>query len=147
VKPQGQAIVMYIGIIIGGLGFLIGSVIAIIAAPVQGTIFTLIFIAIFGLTFGRLYLRSRTQKRLLLTGRRANGKIMEVWDTGVTINNQPQIGMTIEVTPDTEMPFRAEVKQVIPRLQTFYYRAGISCIVRYDPSDKSKVAIESLSDN
>ncbi|MBI5402257.1 MAG: hypothetical protein HY959_02565 [Ignavibacteriae bacterium] len=145
-KPQGQAIVMYIGIIIGGLGFLLGAGVAIIAAPIPGTIFTAIFIIIFGLTFGRLYLRNRTRNRLLRTGRRARGKIIEVWDTGVTINNQPQIGMIIEVKPDTEMPFKAEVKQVISRLQTFYYQVGKNCIVRYDQNDKSTVAIESLND-
>lgn len=144
-RPQGQSIVMYIGIIIGGLGFLAGAAVAIIAAPIPGTVFTLIFISIFGLTFGRLYFRNRTRNRLLRTGRRASGKITEVWDTGITINNQPQIGMVIEVSPDTEMPFRAEVKMVISRLQTFYYRAGKTCVVRYDPEDKSTVAIESVS--
>jgi len=146
-KPKGQAIVMYIGLIIGGLGFLLGAVVGIAAAPIPGIIFTLFFILIFGFTFGRMYLRNRTRNRLLSTGRKANGKILEVWDTGVTLNNQPQIGMKIAVTPDTEMPFEAEVLLVISRLQTFYYRAGKSCTVRYDPEDKSKVTIESISES
>lgn len=146
-KPKGQEIVMYIGLIIGGLGFLVGAVVGIAAAPIPGTIFTLFLILIFGFTFGRMYLRNRTRNRLLASGRRAQGKILEVWDTGVTLNNQPQIGMKIAVTPDTEMPFEAEVLIVISRLQTFYYRAGKNCTVRYDPDDKSKVTIESIPED
>ena len=67
-----------------------------------------------------------------------------MWDTSVTINNQPQIGMVIEVTPMDGMPFKSEIKLVVSRLQTAYYQVGVKCIVRYDPNDKKTVAIESI---
>ena len=121
--------------------------VAIAAAPLFGSIFSLIFILIFGLAFGIPYLRNKKRKQLLATGKTAKGKIIDMWDTGVTINNQPQIGMTIEVTPDFEPSFKAEVIQVISRLQTAYYQVGTSCVVKYDPNNKKTVAIESLGDS
>jgi hypothetical protein len=121
--------------------------VAIAASPLFGSIFSLIFIVIFGLAFGIPYLRNKKRKQLLATGKRANGKIVDMWDTGVTINNQPEIGMVIEVTPDFEPSFKAEVKQVISRLQTSFYQVGVTCVVKYDPNNKKTVAIESLGDS
>ena len=143
-RPQGQKIVYYIGTTIGILGGVIGMAVGIAASPIIGSIMSLFFIVVFGLAFGLPYLRSRKNSQLLATGRKANGKIVEMWDTGVTINNQPQIGMYIEVYPDSEPPFKAKVIKVISRLQTSFYQEGVSCIVKYDPNDKKTVAIESI---
>lgn len=139
-RPQGQKIVYYIGVIIGTLGGLLGMAVAIAAAPLYGSIFSLFFILLFRFVFGGMFLRSRRTKQLLQNGRRTNGVIIEMWDTGVTFNNQPQIGMIIKVTPDTGSPFDAKVKKVISRLQTSYYQVGVNCIVRYDP-DKKKLSL------
>jgi len=143
-KPKGQAIIQKIGITIGIIGGLLGMAVGIAAAPVIGGIMSLFMIIIFGLAFGPIYLRSRKSRKLLAGGRRANGRIVEMWDTGVTLNKQPQIGLTIEVTPDGEPSFRAEVQIIISRLQTAEYRVGAECVVRYDPDDKKTAAIESI---
>lgn len=143
-RPEGQKIVQNIGIIIGLLGGAIGMAVAIAAAPIPGTIFSLFFIIVFGWVFGGLYLRGRKQKKLLASGTRANGKIIEMYDTGVTVNNQPQVGLKIQVTPLAGPPFTSEIKLVISRLQTAYYQEGVNVIVRYDPNDKKTVAIESI---
>jgi hypothetical protein len=146
-RPEGQKIVMYIGTAIGILGGLLGMAVAIAAAPLYGSLFSLFFIVVFGWVFGGLYLRGRKQKKLLAMGTRANGRIVEMYDTGVTVNNQPQVGLKIEVTPVSGPPFTSEIKLVISRLQTAYYQVGMNCIVRYDPNDKKTVAIESLGDS
>jgi hypothetical protein len=146
-KPKGQKIVYYIGLIIGLLGFLLGMTVAIAAAPLVGSIVTAGFILVFGLAFGLPYLRNRKRLSLLKTGLRANGKIIEMWDTAVTINNQPQIGLKIEVTPQAGPPFVSEIQMVISRLQTAYYQVGVTCIVKYDPNDKKTVAIESIGES
>lgn len=143
-KPKGQKIMLYAGTIVGALGGLLGMAVAIAAAPLYGSLLSLFFIVVFGLAFGIPYLRSRKRNKLLATGRRADGLITEMWDTGVTINNQPQIGMKIQVTPQTGAPFTSEVIMVVSRLQTSYYQVGVKCIVKYDPEDTKTVAIESL---
>ena len=63
------------------------------------------------------------------------------------MNNQPQIGMVIEVTPESEPPFKSEVTLVISRLKTSYYQVGVECTVRYDPDNKKTVAIESINES
>jgi len=143
-RPETQKILYYIGISVGALGGLIGMAVSIAAAPLYGSLFSLFFIVVFGYFFGGQYLRNRKRKQLLETGRQADGRIIEMWDTGMTINNQPQIGLKIEVTPQTGPPFTSEIKLVISRLQTAYYQAGINCIVRYNPDDKKTVAIVRL---
>jgi hypothetical protein len=146
-RPEGQKIAQNIGIAVGTLGGLLGMTVAIAAAPLYGSLFSLFFIVVFGLAFGLPYLRNRKRKQLLATGRQADGLITEMWDTGVTINNQPQIGMKIQVTPQTGPPFTSEVIMVVSRLQTAYYQVGVQCIVKYDPADTKTVAIESLGNS
>jgi len=146
-RPEGQRIIYNIGLAIGALGFIAGMTVAIIAAPAAGSIITLLFILIFGFAFGGPYLREKRSKKLLETGVKANGKIVEMWDTGITINNQPQIEMVIEVTPPTGAPFKSQIKLVISRLQTAYYQVGVTCVVKYDPNNPKTVAIESLGDS
>lgn len=136
--------IFYVGIFIGFAGMIVGAVATIIEIPLGGSIMALIFFTVFGLAFGIPFYRLRKGKQLLKTGRRAQGKIVEVWDTNVTINNQPQIGLKIEVTPQTGRPFIAEVKMIISRLQTAYYQPGVPCTVRYNPEDTRTVAIESI---
>ena len=146
-RPKTAGVLNNIGAIIGLMGFIVGAGAAIAAAPLVGSILTLFFIIVFGLGFGIPYLRGRKSKKLLKTGRRADGKIIEMWDTCVTINNQPQIGLKIEVKPQTGAPFISECILIISRLQTSYYQVGVNCIVRYDPENTETVAIESLGEN
>jgi hypothetical protein len=145
-RPETQKILQNIGTAVGIIFGGLGMVIAIAASPLFGSIFSLFFILIFGFFFGTQYLRKRKRAQLLETGLQANGKITEVWDSGITVNNQPQIGMRIEVYPLIGQPFTSEVNLVISRLQTSYYQPGVSCIVRYDPNNTKTVAIESLGE-
>jgi len=137
-------IVGKIGIAIGILGGVIGLAVGIMAAPVMGSIMAVIFIGIFGGVFLMFFRPMMQSGKLLKTGVPASGVITQIWDTGVTINNNPEIGLEVQVTPSTGMPFTAKTKKVISRLDTSYYQPGMSCTVRYDPNDTSKVAIESL---
>jgi len=51
--------------------------------------------------------------KLLKTGVPATATITRIWDTGVTINNNPEIGVELQVTPSTGMPFVAQTKKYI----------------------------------
>lgn len=143
-RPETQKILYYIGIIVGSLGGLLGMTVVIIASPVYGSIFSLFFILLFGFIFGGMFLRGRKRKELLQSGTQANGKIVELWDTGITINNQPQVGMKIQYRTISGQTIVAEIKMVISRLETSYYQPGVSCVVRYNPNNTSSIAIESI---
>ena len=132
-----------IGMIGGILGGAIGMVAAIISDPVGGSILSAIFIIIFGGVFWIFFRPMIVSNKLLKSGVRAKAKILKVWDTGVTVNQNPQVGMLLEVTPQNKMPFQAEAKQIISRLNPSLYQPGMEVNVRFDPDDTDKVAIES----
>ena len=134
-----------IGLIGGILGGAAGMVAAIISDPVGGSILSAIFIIIFGGVFWIFFRPIIVSNKLLKTGVRAKAKILKVWDTGVTVNQNPQVGLMLEVTPQNKMPYQAETKQIISRLNPSLYQPGMEVNVRFDPDDTEKVAIESTA--
>lgn len=131
-----------IGMIIGLLGGLAGITVAIIAAPLMGSIFALIFIVVFGGVYWSIFRPMIMQNRLLKTGVPARAVIRELHDTGVTVNNAPQIKMLLEVFPQTGIPYLVETKMLISRLQTSAFQPGMELAVKIDPNDKDKVAVD-----
>lgn len=138
-------VIAKIGIITGLLGGLIGIVVAIASDPVGGGIIALVMILVFEGVFWTFFRPMMQRSRLLKTGISADGTVLKIWDTGVTINDNPQIGLLVEVRPQTGMPFQSETKLVISRLDVGAYQPGMKVNVRYDPNDPSKVAIESVA--
>jgi hypothetical protein len=82
------------------------------------------------------------QNKLLKTGVPAQATILQVSDTGVTVNNSPQIKLLLQVNPPTGMPYQVETKVLISRLQTHAYQPGMVVPVKIDPNDKDKIAID-----
>jgi hypothetical protein len=132
----------WIGIIVGGLGGLLGMAVAIAASPIFGSIFALIFILIFGGVFWMVFRPMMVQNKLQKVGVSAQATILQVSDTGVTVNNSPQIKMLLQVTPPTGMPYQVETKILISRLQTYAYQAGMVVPVKIDPNDKNLIALD-----
>ena len=142
-KPGQQKIIYNISTAIASVVLLICLGVSFVISPILGFVY-LLSIVFFGFIFGLPYLRNKKNKRLLGSGLRANGKIIELWDTNVTVNKQPQIGMVIEVTPSIGISFKSEIKLVISRLDTSYYQVGVNCIVRYNPNNTKTIVIESV---
>jgi hypothetical protein len=131
-----------IGLIIGLLGGLVGMTVAIITAPLMGSIFALIFIVVFGGVFWSIFRPMMMQNKLLKNGVSARAVIKELSDTGVTVNNAPQIKLLLEVYPPTGIPYLVQTKMLISRLQTSSFQPGMELAVKIDPDDKDKVAID-----
>ncbi len=132
----------WIGLIVGGLGGLLGMVVAIAASPVYGSIFSLVFIAIFGGVFWSIFRPMMMQSKLMKTGVSATATVLEVHDTGVTVNNSPQIKLLLQVTPPMGMQYKVQTKVLISRLQTYAFQPGMTIAVKIDPNDKDKIAID-----
>lgn len=63
----------------------------------------------------------------------AQAKILKIWDTGTTINENPLVGMLLEVHPPGGAVFQAETEQLISRLQIPVIQPGMELEVKYDP--------------
>jgi len=132
-----------IGLIGGLLGGAIGMTAGIIAEPIGGSILSAIFIIVFGTVYWKFFRPMVVSNKLLKTGQPAKAKIIKVWDTGVTVNQNPQVGLLLEVTPMNKMPYQVETRQIISRLNPSMYQPGMEVDVRIDPDDEKKIAIES----
>jgi hypothetical protein len=71
----------------------------------------------------------------------APAKVLQVWDTGTSINDNPQIGMLLEITPSLGASFQAEAKTIVSRLNAALVQPGISAEVKYDPEKPKRIQI------
>jgi hypothetical protein len=92
--------------------------------------------------FGSPLLSWWTNRRVRREGQRASAKILEVWDTGTTINENPVVGIRLEVHPIAGAPFIAKTQQLVSRLRIQDYKTGKTVNVRYDPESKDVALLE-----
>lgn len=131
------------GPIIGGTSLII-TVISIAC----GCLITIVALAGTGFliykVFGSTFKSMSTNRNVLQTGVSAPAVILSVQDTGVTMNENPQARIRLRVMPMGGEAFEAEVTQIIGRFQVAMVVPNGSAMVKYDPNDRTKVAIESF---
>jgi hypothetical protein len=121
-------------------------------APGLITVFTLLCVGlstvlslgVAGFFIYRIFKSMSGNNAVLKTGVSAPAVILNVEDTGVTMNNSPQARLMLQVTPAGRPPFQAVATTFVGRMQIGMITPGASVTVRYDPNDISKVAIESI---
>ena len=94
--------------------------------------------------FGGTFKSMAGNSNVLRTGVSAPAVILSVQDTGVTMNDNPQARIRLRVMPMGSEPFEAETTQIVGRFQVGMLVPNAPVMVRYDPADKTKVAIESF---
>jgi hypothetical protein len=73
----------------------------------------------------------------------ASAKILDIWDTGWTVNDNPAIGMHVEVHPTDRPAFRATIdRYLVSRISLAQVQPGNTIQVRFDPSNPSVVAVD-----
>lgn len=92
--------------------------------------------------FGSTFKGMASNRNVLQTGVSAPAVILSVQDTGVTMNDNPQARIRLRVMPMGGDAFEAEVTQIVGRFQVAMLVPNASVMVKYDPNDKTKVAIE-----
>jgi len=82
-------------------------------------------------------------KALQATGVAAEATVLRIWDTGITVNQDPVIGMEVEVRPADGKSWKATIpKSLISRLDIPHFQPGRVVDVRYDPHDTARVALD-----
>ena len=133
-----------IGIGIAGLVIGLGSV--IMTAGSEGIYVTLGILAMVGgmgflfykLFFGPMINASRLQK----TGLPGKARILEVRDTGITINNNPQAKLILEVRNNLGQVYNTECRVLVSRLNPGMYSAGMEIPVKIDPKNEKNVVVD-----
>jgi hypothetical protein len=151
---KGARIGMWVGLIVGGvgggIGLVVGVVVPILTAPgpmkymglVMAVPMALIFLFVFGAVYKKVLKPLMESDKLLDTGVQTPGKLVKIWETGTLINHRPVMGMTVEVCPKFGPPYQVDTKSVIGFLELSRLQPGASLVVRVDPKNKMKVAVE-----
>lgn len=85
--------------------------------------------------------RGKRKRRLEEAGVTAQAQVLSVQDTGMTVNNNPRVKITLAVSPtDGSAPFEVSTKHTVSRVAI--PRAGDVYMVRYDPEDHDNFAFE-----
>jgi hypothetical protein len=71
----------------------------------------------------------------------AQATILNMWDTGTTLNDNPQVGLLLEVHPAGGQPYQVQTKSLVSRLKIPMVQIGNVVPVKYDPRDPSKVVL------
>jgi hypothetical protein len=83
------------------------------------------------------------KKKILSEGVQARAVVINVQDTGMTINDNPRVKLTLQVQPEGAVPFEATKKSTVSRVAI--PRVGDEYVVRYDPSDTSTVEFDTAA--
>jgi len=79
---------------------------------------------------------------VLQNGMPAQATIVSVRQTGVMLNNQPQILFDLDVHPPGGAPYRAQAKAVIPIVNIPQFQPGAEAPVKIHPSDPTQVVMD-----
>lgn len=71
-------------------------------------------------------------------------RVLKVWDTGTTVNDDPQVGLLLKFTPAGGAPLQVEAKTLVSRLQAALVQPGISAEVKYDPQKPQRLQVLTL---
>lgn len=137
---------VWIGLI-GGVGGLVAGIVAVLmTAGSMGTWIALGMLVIFG---GMFYLLYRlifkpmiNASRLQKTGIPGTARITEVRDTGVTINNNPQVKLMVEVKNSFGQRYTTSIRTLVSRINPFVYQPGMEIPVKIDPQNEQNVVID-----
>ncbi|MDI6830540.1 MAG: hypothetical protein QME88_04310 [Actinomycetota bacterium] len=77
------------------------------------------------------------------TDKPAKAKILNAMSLGINVNgNNPAMTFLLEVQPEGESPFQGQATGVIAEASVPKYQVGKEIFVKYDPGDKSRVALD-----
>jgi hypothetical protein len=82
-------------------------------------------------------------KRLQEAGTPATARILRIWDTGITVNDDPVIGLEVEVTRGDGSVYNATIpKSLVSRVDIPQFHPGKTVGGRIDPQDPAIVALD-----
>lgn len=80
-------------------------------------------------------------QRLMATGLIGQATVEALRETGLTVNENPQLEFDLRVTVDGGAPYSVTHRQVVSRLVIANFQPGASIPVRIDPADRTRVLI------
>jgi len=142
---------VWIGIIGGIIGMIAGVGAVIATSGKSGIWIGLAMLAVFGgmfYLFYRIFFKPMINAaRLQKTGLPGKATIVEVRDTGVTINNNPQVKLMLEVKNSFGQKYNAQCRVLVSRINPNMFMPGMEVPVLIDPKNEQNVVIDYKAGN
>jgi hypothetical protein len=143
---------IWIGIVGGLAGFGIGIASVLTTMPAkQGYLVAGIMLAVFGgmalLFYKVLFAPMLNASRLQKTGIDGKAIITDVSDTGVTVNRNPQVKLTLQVKNSFGQSYTTTCRTLVSRINPFIFQPGMEVPVKIDPKNEKNVIIDMSGGN
>jgi len=119
-----------------------GSMVFTLVIIAASCVFTLVILAGTGVLIWWIMKRVSPNQNILQNGIPAQATIRQVWQTGTFINENPQVGMQLEVRPPGGAPYVTQVNVVVPLINIPQFQPGTVVPVKISPTDASKVELD-----
>ena len=137
---------IWIGIIGGIIGLIAGITAVVATAGSMGIYMGAGMLLLFGgmfYLFYRLFFKPMINaSRLQKTGIPGKARILEVKDTGVTINNNPQVKLILEVKNSFGQKYTTQCRVLVSRINPAAYMPGMEVPVKIDPKNEMNVVLD-----
>ncbi|MFD3165975.1 hypothetical protein [Herpetosiphon sp. NSE202] len=80
-------------------------------------------------------------KKLLQQGLPGQARIINVYQTGLRINRNPQIGLVLEINGPLGQ-YQTETKAVIPMISIPQFQPGAVLPIKIDPNNRNNIALD-----
>jgi hypothetical protein len=95
-------------------------------------------------TFLIIYLMGRSRRKksenLMATGVQGVATVLALQDTGMLVNNNPRVTLSMEITLPNKPPYQATKTMVIPMIRMSQVQVGSTVQVVVDPSQPTNPA-------
>ena len=80
-------------------------------------------------------------KRIRAHGIPATARVLDIWDTGISVNDNPVVGLFLEVHPADGASYTASTRGLVSRLHIPQIQPGAVLAVSIDPENLDRVAL------
>jgi hypothetical protein len=133
--------------ILGGIAGVIIAVIAVIKAGGPNSIYIAVAMV---LVFGGmgyflnkfLWQPKNNTRRLQMEGIPGSAKILEVHETNITVNQNPQYKLVLEIKTNLGQIYTTGCKTVVSRRSNVFFQPGKEISVKIDPKNEKNVIVD-----
>ena len=130
--------------LLSGLGTLVFVVVMVLFSLVVTVLSMALPLGILYVVFKTMSANAAAERELMEKGTPAAATITAVGQTGMFINNNPQVQIVLEVVPEEGEPYTATVTKVLQLIQLPQVQPGKLVDVRIDPENPKRMVIVGL---
>ena len=136
--------------VVGILGGIAGVTLAVIAVLKKGgpnaVPISIAMVVVFGgmgyFLYKALWQPKFNTRRLQLEGIPGRAKIVEVHETNITVNQNPQYRLVIEIKNNAGLIYTTDCKTIVSRRSSVSFQPGKEINVKIDPDNEKNVIVD-----